>query len=1158
MSDPANRSSVSLNGAATMDAAIARYQAGAFEEAAALFAAFRVGAPEAPTPMRLQGLALSRAGRVAEGLALLERAREAAPGDPLAQLHYGVGLQAARRFAEAASIFEGCRATLPRSVAPLVNLSGARLELNETDAALEAAIAAVDAGPTEAAAHYALGLALMATQRFAEARAAFEATLKITPNFAEGWISLGLACYRLGYAQLAWRHTRKALAIQPHHPIAEANFAVFLGVAGEQPEGINRLRAVLSREPACVPARVNLASQLLSDREPVEALEVLSGEPPTGPLGVHWRAQKAGALIDIGRFDEGRAELDSLIGPLGDAEILVLWRRVLLAVRDGDFTQSELCVARVETLVGEETSALLEHRIIACFDLARYRDQRGETARAFDCWRRGHALLSRVQPFSRQNHEAFFAAARDAYSAKRVQEGARADNDDSAPVFIVGLPRSGTTLTEQILAAHPAVHGAGERSDLHNTLRRLAGPAQEAASVHKAADLSAEILDETAREYLKDLHALSPGARYVIDKMPGNALHLGFLSTLLPSAKILLCERDPRDVGLSIFQHRFFGYHPYAHDLGDLGWYIGQHHALMAHWREVLPRPLLSVALKDWVEDFPGTLARVLAFLDLPHDSACERFYELDRKVRTASVDQVRRPVNRRGIGRWRRHAADLEPLFAEFDAAGLRPGDSQAEARDRVYRLRRRFRPTEALRVLANARVHWPQDAILMEDTALAHLERGDHVAARAAAEEAVAREPEDPGLHTTLCNVLAYCPEVTGAQLGSSLRRCGALWPRDRGVNVWPAVGGATVHVGLLGSFHANPVTALTEAGFTALDRKAFRIACFSLETVEDATKARYRLLGALHEVGGLGDEALAQRIRAEAVDVLFDLSGYLQAGRIGLLARRLAPVQIKWAGGQYHTTGIAEIDYMISDAHETPPELAPQYGERLLIMPNGYACWTPPAAAPEPGELPFLRNGFVTFGSFNSMMKITASTLAAWSSILAKVTNARLLLAAPTAGDPAVAAQLRAAFAAQGVEATRLDIRGPMPQPDMLALYRETDIALSPFPYNAGVTLLEGLWMGVPAVALIGETFASRHAASHLAAVGLDAWATRLVTDYVARAVEAAANPGPLAALRARLRATLLASPFLDAQAFGRAFGLKIEHALNEVRGERLRQI
>jgi hypothetical protein len=154
--------------------------------------------------------------------------------------------------------------------------------------------------------------------------------------------------------------------------------------------------------------------------------------------------------------------------------------------------------------------------------------------------------------------------------------------------------------------------------------------------------------------------------------MPGNELYIGLIGRMLPGAKIIHCVRDPRDIGLSIWTFRFFGEHPYAHDLADLGWTIGVRARLIAHWRDVLPNPILTVALQDWVEDFDGTLARVLTHLDLPPDPNCARFFELDREVRTASFMQVRRPINAQGIGRWRPFEEQLQPLIRELEAAGM------------------------------------------------------------------------------------------------------------------------------------------------------------------------------------------------------------------------------------------------------------------------------------------------------------------------------------------------------------------------------------------------------------------------------------------------------------------------------------------------------
>jgi hypothetical protein len=226
-------------------------------------------------------------------------------------------------------------------------------------------------------------------------------------------------------------------------------------------------------------------------------------------------------------------------------------------------------------------------------------------------------------------------------------------------------------LCEQILAAHPQAHGAGERNALPRTFAMLGGSDGGADAVQRSAALDADALDRAAWRYLTELHALAPDKTRVIDKLPGNFNYLGLAGLMLPGAKIIHCVRDPRDIGLSIFTFRFHGAHGYAHDLGDLGWYIGQHDRLMAHWRSVLPNPILTVKLSDWVEDFDGTLERVLAHVDLPHDDNCARFYQGDSRVRTVSYAQVRQPVNARGLGRWRAYADELAPLIKELESAG-------------------------------------------------------------------------------------------------------------------------------------------------------------------------------------------------------------------------------------------------------------------------------------------------------------------------------------------------------------------------------------------------------------------------------------------------------------------------------------------------------
>jgi hypothetical protein len=206
---------------------------------------------------------------------------------------------------------------------------------------------------------------------------------------------------------------------------------------------------------------------------------------------------------------------------------------------------------------------------------------------------------------------AFVEASITAFGRARFASGQRAVNTDPAPVFIVGIARSGTMLCEQILAAHVQAHGAGERPALGQAFAALGG-GTDTAPVRRIASLDAPTLDAAAAAYLAALHALAPDLTWIVDKLPDNHLYLGLVGLLLPGAQIIHCVRDPRDIGLSICTFRFYGSHGYARDLGDLGGTIAQSDRVMAHWRQVLPNPILTVR--------PG--CRLLQHRAAPHGGA--------------------------------------------------------------------------------------------------------------------------------------------------------------------------------------------------------------------------------------------------------------------------------------------------------------------------------------------------------------------------------------------------------------------------------------------------------------------------------------------------------------------------------------------------------
>lgn len=553
----------------------------------------------------------------------------------------------------------------------------AALRGGDTQSALEAARDACLAEPNRAEAHYAFGQAWMAAGKPARAEQAFAVAAKLRPGFADAWINLGLARYAQGAVEDGKKCMVHALQARPGHPAATSNLAALSRLTGDYEAAETLLCDELARNPNDAGARLNLVAERLQEEKHAEALALLNEvDPPAddAPAARHWHLQRALALIALGHPDKARTalgECDALGAPPPELAPLRLWRLVLMALAEGRREQARAAADEMEAAL--ETmgpTAVFEHKIMARYDLAKFWSREGDDIRAFAQWRAGHALLRQIQPFSREAAKAYNDAAIAAFTQERYAKGPRAKNADPTPVFIVGMPRSGTTLAEQILAAHPQAHGSGERSALGRLAWRLGGGETPEALAHIAA-LDQATLDAQAQAYLEEFRALAPDKARIVDKMPGNYLHVWLIALLFPQAKIIHCLRDPRDIGLSIFTFRFHGEHGYAHDLADLGWTIGEERRLMNHWKAALPLPILSLRLDDWVHHFDATLARMLEFVDLPPDPACARFYEAEGAVRTVSRTQVRQPVNARGLGRWRAYAQGLAPLIEQLDRAG-------------------------------------------------------------------------------------------------------------------------------------------------------------------------------------------------------------------------------------------------------------------------------------------------------------------------------------------------------------------------------------------------------------------------------------------------------------------------------------------------------
>ncbi|MPW18621.1 tetratricopeptide repeat protein [Paraburkholderia sp. CNPSo 3157] len=354
--------------------------------------------------------------------------------------------------------------------------------------------------------------------------------------------------------------------------------------------------------------------------------------------------------------------------------------------------------------------------------------------------------------------------------------------------------------------------------------------------------------------------------------------------------------------------------------------------------------------------------------------------------------------------------------------------------------------------------------------------------------------------------------------------------------------------------GDLRRHPVAYFLENVVKSLDTA--RVELVAYQTSRDEDELTVRLKPYFHSwqsIAGIRDFAAAQQIRNDKIDVLIDASGHTTYNRLALFAWKPAPVQVCWPG-YFASTGLKAIDYLLGDRHVLPQGEEHHFVEKPWRLPDSYLCFTPPDVAPAVGPLPVLKNGFVTFGYFGRLTKMTDVVVATWAAILRRVPGSRLLLKAAQLDFDDIRVTTLKRFLMHGIGAEQLLLEGFSARGDYLDAYNRVDIALSPFPYSSGTTAAESLWMGVPVFGMQGDRFVSHIVESIVHAAGLgDTWIARSRDDYIERAVAFAANPQALGELRAGLRAHVLASPLCDAPRFAR----HLEDALHAMWDENLAQ-
>nr|MBA2707372.1 hypothetical protein [Gemmatimonadaceae bacterium] len=313
---------------------------------------------------------------------------------------------------------------------------------------------------------------------------------------------------------------------------------------------------------------------------------------------------------------------------------------------------------------------------------------------------------------------------------------------------------------------------------------------------------------------------------------------------------------------------------------------------------------------------------------------------------------------------------------------------------------------------------------------------------------------------------------------------------------------------------------------------DREHFEVICYSGVPSPDRLTERMRpLADQWRSTIGVSDDALAQQIRADSIDVLVDLTLHSADNRMLAFARKPAPVQISYLGYP-GTTGLAAMDWRLTDPYLDPPQNDALYVEKSLRLPRTYWCYLAPDGVPDVGPLRAWRSGLVTYGCLNNFSKLNDRVLACWARILASVAGSRLLL---HAGEGSHRTRVQEMFAAHGVSVERIEFVGKVPYGEYFAAYGRIDVGLDPFPYTGGTTTCDALWMGVPVVTLAGESAVQRGGVSLLTSANLHEWIASDENRYVDLATKAAGDLKAIEKLRGSMRDRLRASVLTDAATF-----------------------
>ena len=617
--------------------------------------------PDVADAMVKRGNALFDLRRPAEALASYDQALAVAPGDAAVLNNRGIMLRELGRPEEALASYDLAVAAQPGRIDALINRGTVLRDLGRRYEALASYDEALTRQPDSAAALNNRANLLCDLSQFEQAVAAYDQAIALKPDYVEALINRGDALRVLMRLREALASYDSALALQPGSFEAHSHRGCALRDLGRGAEALATFDRALALRPHASTGWINRGDALSDLGRTAEALASYDRAIAEDVSCAQAYSHKATLLFELGeveqatRLSEQALDLDPRrtrsYYDLAKGKRFALGDRHLLAM---------------QALAPEAAALHVEQQIYLQFALARALADTGQHEPAFQHLLEGNRLKRSRTVYNEAATLAALERTRAAFSPAIVQRPHIGD-PSATPVFILGMPRSGSTLVEQILASHPNVFAAGEIDDFERELALAAAAMRAAPGAGSPIGLSDQGLRDLGAAYVARVTRQAPAVSRIVDKNPTNFRLIGLIHLALPNARIIHTRRDPLDTCLSCFEHLFQSL-PFTYELGELGRYYRHYDALMAHWRAVLPPGvMLEVQYEELVADLASHAPRIIAHCGLPWNASCLEFHKTPRRVRTSSTAQVRQPVYQASVGRAQAVARFLGPLLAEL-----------------------------------------------------------------------------------------------------------------------------------------------------------------------------------------------------------------------------------------------------------------------------------------------------------------------------------------------------------------------------------------------------------------------------------------------------------------------------------------------------------